>query len=183
MKSSPGEEIISAVGVAGEVLSSRRGMEKKKGMEDVSPVLVLLAVGLGGLGYWWWRLGDTGRLEWLSAIGYANGYGPVPLEILAQLEWLVMSRLADMEGMAMLFLLAGSMGIMEGNVRRQSVTLSGFGLRLLKTGRVLALVWLACLVVSIIAPVPLAYEQVAGALTILLGIAAFMLARGLRRVQ
>ena len=85
--------------------------------------------------------------------------------------------------MAMQFLLAGSVGIMEGNARRQSVTLSGFGLRLLKTGRVLALMWLACLVASIIAPVPLPYEEVAGALTILLGIAAFMLARGLRRVQ
>ena len=158
-------------------------MEKKKGMEEVSPVLVLLFIGLAGLGYWWWRLGDAGRLEWLSVVGYANGYGPVPVEILAQLEWLVMSRLADMEGMAMLFLLAGSMGIMEGNARRQSVTLSGFGLRLLRGGRVLALMWLACLVASIIAPVPLAYEQVAGALTILLGMAAFMLARGLRRVQ
>ena len=158
-------------------------MEKNKGTEEVSPVLVLLLIGLAGLGYWWWRLGDAGRLEWLTAIGYAGGYGPVPLEILPQLEWLVMGRLGDMEGMVMLFLLAGSMGIMEGNARRQSVTLSGFGLRPLRTGRVLGLLWLACLAASIIAPVALPYEPVAGALTILLGIAAFMLARGLRRVQ
>ena len=158
-------------------------MEKKQGMEDVSPVLVLLLIGLAGLGYWWWRLGDAGRLEWLSAVGYADGYGSVPLDMLPQLEWLVMSRLGKLEGMAMQFLLAGSVGILEGTARRQSVTLSGFGLRLLKTGRVLALTWLACLVASIIAPVPLPYEEEAGALTILLGIAAFMLARGLRRVQ
>ena len=256
-------------------------MEKKQGMEDVSPVLVLLLIGLAGLGYWWWRLGDAGRLEWLSAVGYADGYGSVPLDMLPQLEWLVMSRLGKLEGMAMQFLLAGSVGILEGTARRQSVTLSGFGLRLLKTGRVLALTchpadmarneaWVSvgrdhdtpafavasirhwwrrmgrraypqatallitadaggsngyrcrswkyelqqlanetglhiqvshlppgtskwnkiehgsCLVASIIAPVPLPYEEFhfeAGALTILLGIAAFMLARGLRRVQ
>ena len=114
-------------------------MEKKKGMEDVSPVLVLLLIGLVALGYWWWRLGDAGRLEWLSVLGHADGYGPVPLDLLAQLEWLVMSRLGELEGMVMQFLLAGSVGIMEGTARRQSVTLSGFGLRLLKTGRVLGL--------------------------------------------
>ena len=114
-------------------------MEKKKGMEDVSPVLVLLLIGLVGLGYWWWRLGDAGRLEWLSVLGHADGYGPVPLDLLPQLEWLVMSRLGELEGMVMQFLLAGCVGIMEGNARRQSVTLSGFGLRLLKTGQVLGL--------------------------------------------
>ena len=158
-------------------------MEKHQGNEDAVLILAWLAIGLGLVGWWWWQLGDAGRLAWLSAIRHDGGYGPVPLEILAQLEWLIMNRLGDLEGMAMLFLLAGWVGIMEGNARRQSVTLSGFGLRPLRAGRLLGLLWLVCLAASIIAPVALPYEEVAGALTLLLGIAAFMLARGLRRVQ
>ena len=149
----------------------------------MSPVLVLLVIGAGLLGYGWWSLGENGRLEWLWAVRRGGGYGPVPADMLAQLEWLVMNRLGDLEGMVMLFLLAAAAGSVEGKARREAVVLSGFGLRLLEVGRALGLVWMACLVAVLLAPVPLPYVQVASALTVLLGVATFTLARGLRRVQ
>ena len=61
--------------------------------------------------------------------------------------------------------------------------LSGFGLRPLKTGRVLGLVWLACLVLCLVAPLPLPYVATAVLLTALLGVAGYKLACGIRRVH
>ena len=158
-------------------------MEKRKGNEDAGPVLAAVAIVLGLVGYGWWQLGDSGRRAWLSAIRQAEGYGPVPADILPQLEWLAMNRLHGMEGMAALFMLAALAGFIEGNARREAEALSGFGLRPLKTGRVLGLVWTGCLVLYFMAPVPLPYVGVSVLLTALLGAAAYKLARGLRRVH
>ena len=158
-------------------------MEKRKDGEDAGPALGALAICLGLAGYGWWQLGEAGRLAWLDAIGRAEGYGAVPLDILAQLEWLVVNRLHGMEGMAALLMLAALAGVIEGNARREAEVLSGFGLRPLMTGRVLGLVWTGCLGLYFIAPIPLPYVGVAVLLTALLGAAAYKLARGLRRVH
>ena len=158
-------------------------MEKRKDGEDAGPALGALAIFLGLTGYGWWQLGEAGRLAWLAAIGDAEGYGPVPLDMLAQLEWLAVNRLHGMEGMAVLLLLAALAGLIEGNARREAEVLSGFGLRPLMTGRVLALLWAGCLVLYFIAPLPLPYVGVSVLLTALLGAAAYKLARGVRRVH
>ena len=94
-----------------------------------------------------------------------------------------MNRLNGMEGMAALLVLAALAGLIEGNARREANALSGFGLRPLKTGRVLGLVWTGCLVLYFFAPVPLPYVGVSVLLTGLLGVAAYKLARGIRRVH
>ena len=156
---------------------------KSRANEDTGPALAGVLIVLGLVGYGWWQLGDSGRRAWLSAIRHAEGYGPVPVDILPQLEWLAMNRLHGMEGMAALLMLAALAGLIEGNARREAEALSGFGLRPLKTGRVLGLVWTGCLVLYFMAPVPLPYVGVSVLLTALLGAAAYKLTRGLRRVH
>lgn len=158
-------------------------MDKRKDGEDVGPALGALVIFLGLTGYGWWQLGEAGRLAWLAAVGHAEGYGPVPLDILAQLEWLAVNRLHGMKGMAALLLLAALAGLIEGTARRQAVALSGFGLRPLMAGRVLVLLWTGCLVLYGIAPIPLPYVGAAVCLSVLLGVAAYKLARGRQRVQ
>ena len=151
--------------------------------DNSGPALGAVLIVLGLVGYGWWQLGDAGRLAWLDNVRRAEGYGPVPADIVAQLEWLAMNRMAGVEGMAALLMLALLAGLLEGNARRETVVLSGFGLRPLKTGRVLGLVWTGCLVIYFIAPVPLPYVWASVLLTVLLGAAAYMLARGVRRVH
>ena len=151
--------------------------------DNSGPVLGAVLIVLGLVGYGWWQLGDSGRRAWLADVGRAEGYGPVPADILAQVEWLAMNRMRGIEGMAALLVLAGLAGFIEGNARRETVVLSGFGLRPLKTGRVLGLVWTGCLVIYFMAPVPLPYVWASVLLTVLLGAAAYMLARGVRRVH
>ena len=158
-------------------------MEKRTSNEDTGPVLAAIAIVLGMAGYGWWHLGDSGRLAWLAAIGHAEGYGPVPADMLPQLEWLAMNRLHGMEGMAALLILAALGGVIEGKARREAEVLSGFGLRPLMTGRVLALLWTGGLVFYCIAPLPLPYVGVSVLLTALLGAAAYKLARGVRRAH
>ena len=154
-----------------------------RGNDDAPAVLAALVIGLGLLGYGWWQLGDAGRLQWLNTASRASGYGPVPAGMLPQLEWLVMNRLDDLQGMAALLALAALAGLVEGNARREAVVLSGFGLRRLQTGRALGLAWLACLVLCLVVPLPLPYVAVAVLLTLLLGAAGFLLAWGVRRAH
>ena len=158
-------------------------MDKRKSNEDAGPALAAVLIILGLVGYGWWQLGDSGRRAWLDAIRQSEGYGPVPSDILPQLEWLAMNRLGGMEGMAALLMLAALAGLIEGNARREAAVLSGFGLRPLKTGRVLGLVWTGCLVLYFVAPVPIPYVGVSVLLTALLGVATYKLARGVRRVH
>ena len=159
-------------------------MEKRKDGEDVGPALGALAIFLGLTGYGWWQLGEAGRLAWLAAVGHAEGYGPVPLDILAQLEWLAVNRLHGTEGMAVLLMLATLAGVIEGNARREAEVLSGFGLRPLMTGRGArpGMDWLSrSLLHRAASPCPTwGWPSV---LTALLGAAAYKLARGLRRVH
>lgn len=154
-----------------------------KSNDNSGPVLGAVLIALGLVGYGWWQLGDSGRRAWLGAVGRAEGYGPVPADILAQVEWLAMNRFHGLEGMAALLVLAALAGLIEGNCRRETVVLSGFGLRPRKTGQVLGLVWTGCLVIYFIAPVPLPYVWASVLLTVLVGAAAYMLARGVRRVH
>ena len=156
---------------------------KARANEETGPALAGVAIVLGLVGYGWWQLGDAGRRAWLDAIRHAEGYGPVPADILPQLEWLAMNRLHGMEGMSALLMLAALAGLVEGNARREAEPLSGFGLRPLKTGRVLGLVWTGCLVLYFMAPLPLPYVGASVLLTALLSAAAYKLARGLRRVH
>ena len=156
---------------------------KSRANDDTGPVLAAVLIVLGLVGYGWWKLGDAGRRAWLSAIRHTEGYGPVPADMLPQLEWLAMNRLHGMEGMAALLMLAALAGVIEGNARREAEALSGFGLRPLKTGRVLGLAWTGCLVLYFIGPLPLPYVGVSVLLSALLGAAAYKLARGLRRVH
>ena len=60
-------------------------MEKHRGNEDAGPVLAAVLIVLGLTGYGWWQLGDAGRRAWLNAIRHAEGYSPVPSDILQQL--------------------------------------------------------------------------------------------------
>ena len=154
-----------------------------RGNDDAAAVLAALVIGLGLLSYGWWKLGDAGRLQWLNTVSRAGGYGPVPTGMLPQLEWLAVNRLGDLQGMAALLTLAALAGLVEGNARREAVVLSGFGLRRLQAGRAFGLAWLACLVLCLVAPLPLPYVATAVLLTALLGVAGFLLAWGVRRAH
>ena len=115
---------------------------RSKSGDDLSPVLGLPILAFGGMAFWWWQLGHRARTQWLEGIGSASGYGPVPADMVEQIEWLVMHRMNDLYGMFLLFVLTATAGIVEGNARRQAEALSGFGLRRLKFGRALLVVWL-----------------------------------------
>ena len=158
-------------------------MEPKKANDDIVAVLAFLAIGIGGLAYWWWKQGDEGRMALLWPVAHGGGYGPVPGDLLEQVGWLAMHRLQEMEGMVMAFLACGVAGLLEGNAKRQAAELSGFGLRLFRAGRVVLLFWLGGLVLFVVVPVALPYREVGGCLTFLLFCGMFTLARGIRRVQ
>ena len=156
------------------------GARPPSGADDpVFGVLLLLAIGLGLAGYGWWNLGEVARAAWLSGLGY----GSPPTDMLAQVEWLAGHRLGDLEGMSGAFVLAGAAGMIEGNAWRRRVTLSGFGLRLFRLGRLSVLAWLIGTAAWFIAPVAVPYVLAMGVLAALLFVSVFVLSRGLRRVH
>lgn len=155
-------------------------MDSKGQGDEATAVLGFLVIMMGLLAWWWWQLGDTGRLAWLRPVG---GHGPPPSGLGAQLEWLLLVRAEDLKGMAMLFVLAGLAGVVEGSAGREAAALSGFGLRPLRAGRGLALAWLGLVVAAVFAPLPLPYVWTAVFLAALLGAACYLLARGRQRVQ
>ena len=180
------DEAKASVGVAQEVAAvggGRSGMEKRKDNEEVAAVMALPVLGFGGLGFWWWRLGEETRGSWLHRIGRDAGYGRVPADMVEQLEWLLMHRLEDLQGMFLPFVLVSTAGVIEGNAKRQAVALSGFGLRRLQAGRVLMLGWLGLVALCVAAPVPLPYVGVWLGLSAVLFLAMYTVGRGLRRVH
>ena len=158
-------------------------MEKKTEGDEAAAVLTFLAIMLGLLAYWWWQMGDAGRLAWLGAIGDTSGHGPVPFGLAEQVEWLLAVRAEHLQGMTLLFVLAGLAGLVEGSAGREAAALSGFGLRALRAGRGLAMAWLGLVVAAVLAPVALPYVWTAVFLAALLGAACYLLARGRQRVQ
>ena len=158
-------------------------MEKNREGDEAAAALAFVVIMLGLLAYWWWQLGDTGRLAWLRAIGDTGGHGPAPSGLAPQLEWLLEVRAKELQGMMMLFVLAGLAGFTEGNTQRQAAALSGFGLRSLKAGRGLALAWLVFVLASVFAPLPLPYVWTAAFKAALLGTACYLLGSGRQRVQ
>lgn len=157
--------------------------KRKAGGEDLSPVLGLGVMVFGALGFWWWQLGHRARMDWLSSIGRASGYGPVPKDMVAQIEWLVMHRMDDFYGIFPLLILAATAGVLEGGARRATQALSGFGLMRLKLGRGLLLTWLLLVVLSIGIPVAVPYSVVAAVLAMFLFGAMYNVGRGWRRVH
>ena len=156
---------------------------KRSGSEDLSPAMALPFMAFGGLGFWWWQLGHRARMDWLIGIGRASGYGPVPKDMVAQIEWLVMHRMNDLYGMFLLFMLAATAGVLEGNARRLTEKLGGFGLRRLQIGRTLLLLWLGLVVLSVAAPVVLPYGLVGTVLAASLFGAMYNIGRGFRRIH
>ena len=154
-----------------------------KGDDDISPVLGLPIMAFGGLGFWWWQLGDRARMEWLNSIGRASGYGPAPKDMVEQIEWLVIHRMDDLYGTFFLLLLTGAAGILEGKARRDTEVLSGFGLRRLKFGRALLIVWLCLVVLSLAAPVALPFGAVGSLLALSLFAAMYHIGRGFQRIR
>ena len=157
--------------------------KRSGGGEDLAPAVALPIMAFGGLGFWWWQLGHRGRMDWLTSIGRASGYPPVPKDMVDQIEWLVTNRMNDLYGMFVLFIMAATAGVLEGNIRRQAERLSGFGLRRLQVGRALVLLWLGLVVLSIAAPVALPYGLVGTVLALGLFCAMYNIGRGFRRVQ
>ena len=151
--------------------------------DDLSPVLGLPVMAFGGLGFWWWQLGARARTEWLSGIGQASGYAPVPTDMVEQIEWLVMHRMNDLYGMFPVFILTAAAGVLEGSARRQREVLSGFGLRRSKIGRALVVVWISLVVLSLGAPVALPYGLVGGLLGLSIFAAMYNIGRGWQRVH
>ena len=161
------------------------GQQRKpaSGGEDLSPVLGLGVLGFGGVAFWWWQLGERARTEWLSGIGRASGYGPLPADMVEQIEWLVTHRMNDLHGMLPLFVLAAAGGVLEGNASRQRQALSGFGHLRLGAGRALLLLWLGLVVASIAAPVALPYGVVGGVLALGIFAAMYTIGGGLQRIH
>ena len=155
----------------------------KGGSGDIPPAMGLPILFFGGLGFWWWQLGHTERMEWLSGIGRASGYGPVPKDMVEQIEWLVMHRMNDLYGLFLLFGLVAVAGVIEGNARRQSEALSGFGLWRYRWGRVLLLLWFALIVLTLGAPVVLPFGMVGSVLGLALFGAVYNMCRGFQRIH
>ena len=164
-------------------MNGSRPPSSRTGGDDLSPVLGLPILAFGGLAFWWWQLGHGARTQWLEGIGSASGYGPVPEDMVEQIEWLVMHRMNDLYGMFLLFALTATAGIVEGNARRQAEALSGFGLRRLRFGRALLVVWLVLVLLTIGAPVALPFGLVGGLLALSLFAAMYNLGRGLQRTR
>ena len=159
-------------------------MAAEKEASEVTPVLVALLLALGVSGWWWWSLGDLGRLRRLSQVGYAEGFGAPPRSgLLEQLEWLALHRLGDLEGAVMLWLLFAAAGAVEGWSGREATVLGGFGLGLAALGRVLLLGFAGGGVAYAFCPLPLPFTWVAVGLGVVLGLALYALARGLPRVH
>ena len=158
----------------------------RKTGNDVDPfvaALAFLVIALGCLGFWWWSIGDVARMEWLTRIQRGSGYEPPPREMLAQVEWLAMNRMNDLQNMFLLLALAATAGISQGNARRHAEALSGFGLRRLQVGRGFLLAFLALVMVSTGAPVPLPYSVVGAVLPLTLFAAMYNIGRGFRRAH
>lgn len=164
-------------------MNGSKPSKTSSGSEDLSPAVALPIMAFGGLGFWWWQLGQRARTEWLSAIGRGSGYGPVPEDMVEQIEWLVMHRMNDLYGMFPLFILSGAAGILEGDARRQTETLSGFGLRRSRFGRALLAAWLGLIVLSIGAPLAVPYGLAGGLLALSLFGATYNIGRGFQRIQ
>ena len=158
-------------------------MERRKGNEDVGAAMGALVLAVGGVGFWWWWLGDDVRTQWLRWVGRDAGYGRVPSGAAEQLLWLLTNRLEDLQGLFVLFIVVSAAGLIEGNARRQAVALSGFGLRRLRAGRVLLVVWLGLVGICVIAPVALPYSWVACGLGSMLLLVTYTMGRGLRRIH
>lgn len=158
-------------------------MERRKNDEEAGAVMAVLVLGFGGLGFWWWQLGEAGRRGWLHGIGRDGGYGQVPTDMPEQVEWLLTHRMEDLQGMFLLFALMSAAGVLEGNARRRAEMLGGFGLRRLRAGRALMLVWLGLTALCLVAPVALPYRGVALGLAAVLLLAMYTLGRGARRVH
>ena len=156
---------------------------KRSGGDDLSPAVALPIMAFGLLGFWWWQLGHRARMEWLSGIGRASGYPPVPKDMVAQIEWLFTNRSNDLVGMFPLFMMAAAAGIFEGSARRQAEQLSGFGLRRKNAGRALLILWLGLVGASIAAPVAVPYAAVGTVLALALVAATYNMARGRQRVR
>ena len=158
-------------------------MERPRGDEDVQAGLAFAAVVLGVVGYTWWSLGDAGRLAWLRPVAEGSGYEPPPLGMMEQIEWLMTHRARDLEGMFMVLIVAAAAGFIEGSAKRQAAILSGFGLKRLKTGRALLVLWLLSLLGCAVAPLAIPYTGMTATLAALLFVAAFTLALGRRRAH
>ena len=156
---------------------------KRSGGDDLSPAVALPIMAFGLLGFWWWQLGHRARMDWLSGIGRASGYPPVPKDMVAQIEWLFTNRSNDLVGMFPLFLMAAAAGLLEGSARRQTEQLSGFGLRRKNVGRALLILWLGLVAASIAAPVAVPYAAVGTVLALALAAATYNMARGRQRVR
>ena len=68
-----------------------------KANDNTGPVLGAVLIVIALVGYGWWQLGEAGRRAWLDAVRRAEGYGPAPSDILAQVEWLAMNRMEGVE--------------------------------------------------------------------------------------
>lgn len=155
--------------------------------EQLGPLFVLVVVMAGALGYWWLQLGELQRLAVLENVARAEGprlAGPVPRGGMGlQMWWMAQHRGAQLEGMARLFLLCTVLGMVEGSRRRDATPLSGFGLGMFTLGRVMLAVSVAGVLAYAAVPVAMPFVTVACVLSGTLGLASYLLMRGMPRVS
>ena len=111
------------------------------------------------------------------------GYGPPPLALKEQFEWLLEHRMKELEGAVRLLVLGACCGLVEGHAHRESSLFSGFGLRQVVLGRALLAAWIVGVLAAVLTPVMWSYEWVAAALAGLLGVSLHILARGRSRAH
>ena len=162
-------------------------MAVKNDPQQLAPLYVLAVVFVGGLGYWWFQLPETARLEILAVVARSEGTevaGRIPRDsIPMQLWWMVRHRGGQLEGMFRLVVMCAVVGGLEGRRKRESVKLGGFGLGLFTMGRVLMVVSLLVLMGYLVVPLVMPYVMVACVLASGFGGSCYLLARGLPRVS
>ena len=154
---------------------------------QLAPLYLLAIVLVGGLGYWWFQLPETSRLEILATVARAEATKVeerIPRDnIPMQVWWMVRHRGGQFEGMVRLVVLCVVVGGLEGRRKRESTKLAGFGLGLFTLGRVALVSSMLALFGYLVVPLVMPYLAVACFLGGGFGGSCYLLARGLPRVS
>lgn len=151
-------------------------------MSDPKPlVMLLLLEGIALLAVigWWGQLPAGERLRRLAAIRTAEQVETSPpFGVIAQGQWLATHRLAFLQGIVGLGVVAGVIGAGEGYAKRRRSVLAGFHLKAWTIGIMTLPILFGTTLALLLLPWPLPFMTVACGLSGLVGVGSFCVALG-----
>ena len=161
--------------------------------QQMPGVMVVLFIFLMSGGLWWYSLPDDSRREYLVYTRAVDGIeAPVPLALRGdqrwatmgkEAMWLIEHRARRLEGMMLFFLQVFVAVLVEGMVRRRRVPMSGFGLGMFTAGRIIGVCWVFLVAFYMVTPYPVPLFATVAVLGGLLGLAGYVLSRGMPRIH